>query len=117
MGIGLNVNTKKEDFSEAVRGIAASLHSETGQSYDVPALCTGIVRQLDAAYEAWEKDISFFLEEYRAHCINIGRDVRIIREDESLEAFAEDVNDDFSLRVRYPDGRRENISFGEVSVR
>ena len=32
-------------------------------------------------------------------------------------AFAEAVDDDFGLLVRYPDGSRETVTAGEVSVR
>lgn len=32
-------------------------------------------------------------------------------------AFAEGVDDAFGLIVRYPDGRRETVTAGEVSIR
>ena len=41
----------------------------------------------------------------------------LLRGDAQVPAFAEAVDDDFGLVVRCPDGRRETVTSGEVSVR
>ena len=41
----------------------------------------------------------------------------LIRGGEEREAFAEKVNEDFTLHVRLPDGSGEDVFSGEVSVR
>ncbi len=39
------------------------------------------------------------------------------REGGTERAFAEGIGDGFGLLVRYPDGRRETVVWGEASVR
>ena len=43
--------------------------------------------------------------------------MQIIRGDTVREAFAEGIDDEAALLVRYPDGTREAVNSGEVSVR
>ena len=89
IGIGINVNNRSADFPP----------------------------ELDAMTEAWSSDPRAWLEPYRALCLTTGKDVRILRGDTETTAFAEAVTDDFALLVRYPDGSREALTGGEVSVR
>ena len=63
-------------------------------------------------------DTTDYLAEYRARCVNLGKTVQLIRPDGSRDTVtAETVDDEFSLVVRYPDGRQETVRSGEVSVR
>ena len=117
VGIGLNVNCSVDSFSEELRSTVGSLYSESGKLWDIPALSAAIVAQLDSAYDEWCGNKVFFLEEYRENCLNIGKEVLVLRSGEGREGFALGINEDFSLRVRYSDGTEENISYGEVSLR
>ena len=59
-----------------------------------------------------------YLERYRARCLTVGRQVKLLRADGSVqEAQALGVDDDFALVVEHPDSHRETITSGEVSVR
>ena len=53
------------------------------------------------------------LAEYRARCISCGREVLV----DGRRAMAEEVCEDYALLVRYDDGTRQAVRFGEVSVR
>ena len=117
VGIGLNVNSPVHSFSPELRATVGSLYSESGRRWDISGLSRELVSQLDRAYESWSRNRGFFLEEYRENCLNIGREVLVLRSGEGREAFALAINDDFSLRVKYADGSEENISYGEVSLR
>ena len=68
-------------------------------------------------YRAFPRSRARYLEAYRRDCLTVGREVRLLRPGREEAAFAEGVDDDFSLVVRFPDGRREAVSSGEVSVR
>ena len=57
------------------------------------------------------------LEEYRRRCVTTGHEVRLIRDGKTQDAFAERINDDFTLHVRFPDGSGEDVFSGEASVR
>ena len=67
-----------------------------------------------AAFPAGKAD---YLAEYRARCATTGREVLLVRGAEQIPAFAERIDEDFGLVVRYADGRRETVTSGEVSVR
>ena len=118
-GAGINVNHAPEDFSGEVRDMAASLAMALGRPVDRPRLCAGLLTALDDMYRRWlagREDAKIY-EQYRWDCVTLGKPVRLLRGDRSDEAFAEDLDEDFSLIVRRPDGRRETVTAGEVSVR
>ena len=58
-----------------------------------------------------------YLSSYRRLCITTGKQVCVISDGENKTAYAEKINDDFSLRLRYPDGSLRDASGGEISVR
>ena len=111
LGIGVNVNT--EEFPEELRQVAGSLFLHSGEKTELETLARELIRQLDEMYDAWKADKNAFLEEYRAHCVNTGREVLA----GGRPAKALGIADDYALLVEYPDGTRENIAYGEVSVR
>lgn len=117
LGIGINVNTLPEDFPEDIRDSASSLLCITGREIDVSRLRKALIEDLDRMAALWQEEHRFCLAEYRAKCINPGRDISILRGDASVFARAVAVTDDYALKVRYPDGTEEDIRFGEVSIR
>lgn len=116
-GIGINANHAPEDFPPEVRPIAASLAMALGRPVERGRLCACVINALDDMYRAWLGDGGDYRQRYRAGCLTLGRPVRVIRPDGTADAFAEDIDPDFGLIVRYPDGRRETVTSGEVSVR
>ena len=116
-GIGVNTNHAPEDFSEDVRTIATSLAMALGTPVDRGRLCAYLIDAVDTMYDTWLHGGGDTLARYRADCVTLGKQVLLIRGDSAQEAFAEDIDDDFCLVVRLPDGRRTTVSSGEVSVR
>ena len=110
-GIGVNVNT--EEFPEELRPVAGSLFLHSGKKTELEDLARALIQQMDELYAAWKADKNAFLEEYRALCVNTGREVLI--GDRPAKALG--IAEDYSLLVEYPDGTKENIACGEVSVR
>ena len=81
-------------------------------------LVAEIVNSLDRMYAVWLTGKGDYLERYRAACITLGKEVQVLRTGrEPRVGFAEDIDDRFGLIVRYPDGTRETVTSGEVSVR
>lgn len=117
LGIGINVCQMREDFSGEVADMATSLAMETGKDVAFRALEEALLDELNEAYDALDGDITPFLTQYRRDCITLGHEVRILRGASVRTAWAEDIDEDFSLLVRLSDGKREHISCGEVSVR
>lgn len=117
LGAGLNVSTEESDFPPEVRATAGSLFTQTGRRFDRAALAAGMVKALDALGEGWLTGQAAYRAAYARRCVTLGRDVTVIAGDGSYTAFAEGIDEDFALLVRRPDGSREAVSTGEVSVR
>ncbi len=111
VGIGVNANT--DAFPEELREIAGSIRQLTGQTLELEALAAALIGELDRQYELWLAERSAALAEYRARCISSGREVLV----DGRRAMAEEVCEDYALLVRYDDGTRQAVRFGEVSVR
>lgn len=116
VGIGVNVNQNLEDFPPELQNIAGSVAMATGEKMDRGRLTAELINAMDEMYAAWQTG-HWDVDRYRADCATIGREVRVIRGSCERNAFAETVDDDFALVVRYEDGTRETVFSGEVSVR
>jgi len=116
-GIGVNANQTEEDFPPELRPIAVSLAQVLGRPVDRGRLCACLINALDDMYGPWLAGSGDWRRRYREGCLTLGRPVRILRGDRAEEAFAEALDDDLGLIVRHPDGRRETVTAGEVSVR
>lgn len=118
VGMGINVNTK--EFPEELKDIATSLYLESNREYD---RCKMVWRAM-ACFEALYKEFlaeggtfAPFKERYRAKCLNMGKEVRVIG-GETYLATALDITPDGELIVRRKDTGREEVVFsGEVSIR
>lgn len=117
IGIGINVNGKKEDFPQELQSIATSLAAETGKPVVRARLAAALIRELDRLSLAWQKEKPAYLAAYRQDNITVGREILVLRGTEKIPAYAAAIGDDFSLQVRYADGRFENLSGGEISIR
>ena len=113
VGTGINVNT--EQFPEGLKGIASSLYLETGRSWELERLAAAFIARLDSVYQGWGEEGAAFIEEYRRRCITPGRDILIDHEGGRARVHALSVEDDYSLLIRWPDGKTEKKSFGEIS--
>lgn len=109
--VGIGINCTQTEFPEDLRSIAGSILSETGITVSREQLAAAILQQLSCLFDVdW-------LPYYRARCLTLGKEVRVISADGQRKAVALDVTDTAALLVEYPDGSREAVSSGEVSVR
>lgn len=116
-GIGTNVSQREEDFQKEIRPVAVSL-AMAGRPVRRTDLAVCQLRALDGMYRDFlAGQTAPWLERYRRDCLTVGREVTLLRGDRREEAFAVGVDDEFHLVVRYPDGRTQPVSSGEVSVR
>ena len=117
LGVGLNVATRPEAFPEELRDTAASLLTLCGTAPSLDSAAAELVSQLDGMYALWQGEPGAFLCEYRQHCVNLGREVSLIRNGQPRPARALDIDENYALVVEYPDKTPEHISYGEVSLR
>ncbi len=117
VGIGINVNHLPGDFEPGVCEIATSLRAELGREFSHTALTSCLLEALGAMREGFPHSRGRYLAHYRADCLTPGHQVRIVRGDRTETAFAEGIGENYELVVRFPDGKRERLTAGEVSVR
>ena len=111
VGVGINCNRSADSFPPALRETAGSLLSETGQREDRNALAAALIRELSALPTLdWQA-------EYRAACMNLGKDVQILAPGQPPRTgVALDVGPEAELIVQTENGV-EAVRSGEVSVR
>ena len=116
LGVGVNVDHRREDFSPEVADMATSLAME-GFDVSRAALAAAVIEELAELERALGGEVSGWVEAYRLRCANLGRDVQLLWREGCRQARALDVDERFGLVVQYPDGVRETVRTGEVSVR
>ena len=111
VGVGINCNRTADSFPPGLRETAGSILSETGRRVDRNALAAALIRELSALPTLdWR-------EEYRAACVNLGKEVQILAPGQpSRTGVALDVGQEAELIVQTNEGI-EHIRSGEVSVR
>jgi len=117
VGVGLNVSTPPEAFGAELSYTAGSILSLTGAAPSIEEAAEALILELDRMYRDWQADYRCCLDEYRQRCISCERPVLLLRGDESKEAYALGIDEDYALVVRYEDGSEETIKTGEVSLR
>lgn len=114
VGIGINVCTR--DFPDEIKDIAGSIFTEKPNNKPITSLLAAEV--LNNLSDSMDKltDHSY-LDEYKKRSFLIGKEIYVIKGHDTLEAKAIDIDDKARLLVEYPDGKKEALSSGEVSVR
>ena len=116
-GIGINISQTPEDFGPEVAEVATSLAQELGWTPRRADIAAALLRALDRMNADFPREKDRYLEQYRRDCVNLGQPVRVLAPGGPWEGVAEAIDEEFQLVVRRPDGTRETVSAGEVSVR
>ena len=117
IGIGINCCQRESDFPEEIRSVAGSLAMVTGSPVDRARLAAAeleALREMSAGLLSRKSEI---MAQYRCDCITLGQEISLLRGDEVRHGFAQDIDEDGALVVRFPDGHIEAVNSGEVSVR
>jgi len=118
VGIGVNVHHGAEDFSPEVAALASSLDLAAGHRLCRAELTAAMIEELLKLESLLESgDIADYVADYRAHCVTLGKDARLMWREGAEKVFAADIDESFGLVVRHADGSEEIIRSGEVSVR
>ena len=114
-GIGVNVNT--ESFPEEIAHRATSLYIESGKKQKRNDLTAKILNEFEYYYAKFlDGGLGAILDEYKRHCVTIGKEVSVIYKKETLHGKAIDVDEDGNLVVS-TNNEIIHVSSGEVSVR
>jgi BirA family biotin operon repressor/biotin-[acetyl-CoA-carboxylase] ligase len=113
VGIGLNVNQRREQLPADARTPAGSLHTVTGRDHDRSELLETLLGRLDDSYRRWrEGGLDALYDGLGARDFLRGRRVRW----NGGEATAVLVDRAGRLVLELPDGERSAIESGEVEL-
>jgi len=117
-GIGINIKTPPEGYPRELCGIATAL-SEHMKSVPLRGrLASAVLNNLEARYQQLARsEIRSMIEAYRRRLSTLGKTVEVTRPRGSFTARAVDIDDYVHLIVERPDGSRELLSAGEISVK
>lgn len=118
--VGIGVNVEVQAFHEELKEVATSIALETGiQKPDRAMLLKSILEYFEQYYKVFQKtmDLSGLVDEYNAHCINIGKRVRVIEVQGEYTAEAAGIEANGELVVISEDGVRKSVGSGEVTIR
>lgn len=117
VGIGINVN--QISFPEEIADKASSLLLELGHSVNRGEVLGEFLNLFEMYYEIFieTEDMSGLIDTYNEMLVNCGREVKIIEKDNERILKAIGIDEKGGLIVENPEGVRESIISGEVSVR
>lgn len=117
VGIGINCCQCPEDFPEELRAMAASLSTVTGRQIDRAAVTAAMLSALAQMREGLFDKKALCMAQYRKDCITLGQEISLVRGDSLTHGVAVDMDDDGGLIVELPNGQRQTVTSGEVSIR
>ena len=116
IGLGVNTHVPAGDFPEEIRGIAGAAFNAD----QIPELrCRLAAGILDRLAEYTENPgAARVFEGYKSRSLVLGKAINILAPGrDPVPAEALDLEEDYSLIVRLPDGSTTRLNSGEVSVR
>ena len=117
VGVGINCRQKLTDFPPELRDKAGSLEMVTGKEVSRPRLAAEMLTALYRMQDGLLGDKEAILEQYRADCVTLGKEVSLVRGSSVRYGKALDVSDTGALIVEFSPGQVEAVDSGEVSVR
>ena len=106
--VGMGINVYKNAISDEISTIATSIESELNYAPDRSCLAAVIIKEFLNRGDCHN--------EYKARSVVIGRDVTVVKLNESYPARVIDINPDYSLLINR-DGEEERLFTGEISLR
>lgn len=110
LGIGINLFYPKGGWPEELQNTAGCVSEAYNQNIQ-ESIIAYIITEIDSIRSL---PVKAWIDEYRRLSITVGNDITIDNGNTVREAFAEKINDDCSLAVKYPDGTKSNITYGDV---
>lgn len=116
LGIGVNVLEPSSGFPQEISEIAGAVFNEETAVSDVKSKLAAEI--LNNFFEIYKNILSpDILEEYKKRSLITGKEILVVKEEEAIEATALEITDNYGLKVKYSDGRLEELISGEVSIR
>ena len=116
IGVGLNVNAGKNDFSAEVQKIATSLSIETGKSSPLEPLIAACLNGYETWREAYEsRGVGAIIQAWDERSVLRGKKVKIVEDGTAIEGIAEGLDANGFLIVNQS-GRKQTVITGDVNL-
>lgn len=116
IGIGVNVDTEKDDFGLELSNIATSIKEQTNKSINSKKLTREIIKQLNLMTKDYKKHAQSYFEEYKSSCINVGKQTEISINGEVLRGICCGVDEKLGLKLKLDSAETITVSSGEASI-
>ncbi len=116
LGIGLNVNTRKEDFPEDIRNLATSLLIETGKEFSRNELVKRILEEFEGIYFLLKESPQQLLSKWCSYAKVEGKMVEVESFGELIEGVVQGIDEDGALLVKTQKGIKKILA-GDVKVK
>jgi BirA family biotin operon repressor/biotin-[acetyl-CoA-carboxylase] ligase len=115
LGIGVNLNMRKDQFPEALRYPATSLAIAKGHPVSRLDFTRSLLQEIDALYQVFlEQGSEPVFEAWQQLCDMTGKAVRVDCNDLLIEGIMAGLADDGALLVRTATGKMERVYAGDV---
>lgn len=119
LGMGINLNQKKDDFPEGLQDIAASVYMLTKKKYRRAEIAAALYKEVLGLFNggALTKNRSKLLSEYGGKLLGIGKEVLVQSLNGEYKAVAIGIDDKARLLVNLKDGSIIPLESGEISIK
>jgi BirA family biotin operon repressor/biotin-[acetyl-CoA-carboxylase] ligase len=114
--VGIGINCQQQELPQDIAHIACSLADHCKEA-SPGRLAARLMVALESVNRRLLTDQAQLMNRYRADCVTLGKQVRVLSPNETEIALAQSVNDDGSLTVILENGEAKTVNSGEVSVR
>lgn len=115
MGIGININNRKEQFPDEICLSSTSLKIESGKDIIREKFLSSLLFHLENKYTCFLKNGNKnILQVWRKHNDVLGKKVKIYQGTRLIVGLARDIDDEGNLLVETNDGNVEKVSSGEL---
>lgn len=108
--VGVGINVYETDFPEDIKDTAGFVAEKNGTDKREDL----VIKIMQNFKRFWSGDRDKLIEKYRNKATFIGKEIKVHKNGDYIPATAMNVNDDFSLKVRYDDGTIEDLNIGEI---
>jgi len=117
LGIGINVNMKRELFPEEIRDRATSISAELEEEISRVALLREVLEEFEKLYLSGQEDeFTSVLPEWRLLSSTLNKWVKVTVGGKTFEGYVVDLGENGELVLHLPDDTYINISSGEVEL-
>lgn len=108
--VGVGINVYKSDFPEDIKDTAGFIEEkdDTDKREDL------VIKIMQNFKRFWNEDRDSLVEKYRKKATFIGNEIKVHKNGDYVKAVAMNINDDFSLKVKYDNGTIEDLNIGEI---